>query len=389
MTNQVSAEARRVQFESQAYTFKSGDFRLLANAALGADWNDNVDLSHTGAASDFIVTPTAGFTATYPITQRNLLLANVTFGYRQYIDHDELSSWYLQSGSVLSFDIGIKEWNINLHERPSYVQDAGQQSLVAGAGAGSYGTFENTAGVLASWGIKDFTFSLGYDHQNIQSTTSSFDSQNHASEIVSSRAGFQVHPKVNTGVELSTAFTSYDQQQLNDNINYSAGVYADWQVSQAFRVQPRGGYTLYHFEGSSQSVQTSDLNSWYADLSISHDITRAITYSFDGGHEVRLGVESDVAEDWYVRPAVTWRFIKDLDFRTSLSYEHGKQGMGNITGNLTEKYDWFGANFSVSRALSTRFTLSLNYRLTIRSSDIPSNEYTQNVVGLLLAYALK
>ena len=386
MTNQASAEARRVQFESAAYTFKSGDFRLLANTSLGMDWNDNVNLSPDDGASDFIIMPTAGFTATYPITDRNLLQANVTFGYSKYIDHNELSTWYIQSGSELSFDIGIKDWNINLHDRVSYIQDAGQQALVAGPGAAEYGTFENTIGVLASWGLKDFGLSLGYDHQNLESTTSAFDSQNHDSEMFSARAGFQVHPKVNIGIELTTAFTTYDHQQLNNNINYSAGVYADWQVSQALHIQPRGGYTIYHFEQTSQSVQTSDFNSWYIDLNVSHDVTKAISYSIDAGHELQLGVQSDLTEDWYVRPAVAWKFIKGLDFTTSLSYEHGKQGVGNIGGNLTENYEWLGANFSLSHALSSRFTISLNYRLTIRSSDIPSNEYTQNVVGLLLAY---
>jgi hypothetical protein len=389
MTNLVSAESRRAQLESAPYTFKSGDFRLLANTSLGADWNDNVNLSPSDGESDFIVIPTAGFTATCPITDRNLLQANVTFGYRNYIEHNEFSAWYIQSGSELSFDIGIKEWNINLHDRVSYVQDPGEQALVAGPGAATYGTFQNTVGILASWGLKDFNLSLGYDHQNLQSTTSTFDSENHNSEMFSARAGFQVHPKVNTGIELTTAFTTYDQQQLNNNANYSAGVYADWQVSPTLHIQPRGGYTIYNFQQTSQAVQTSDVNSWYIDLNISHDVTKAISYSIDAGHELQLGVQSDLTEDWYVRPAVTWRFIKDLNFNTSLSYQHGKQGVGNVTGNLTENYEWLGANFSLSHALTSRFTLSLNYRLTIRSSNIPSNEYTQNVVGVLLAYTLK
>jgi hypothetical protein len=389
MTNQVSAESRRAQFESAAYTFKSGDFRFLATTSLGVDWNDNVNLSPGNAESDFIIMPTAGFTATYPITDRNLLQANVTFGYSKYVEHDELSTWYIQSGSELSFDIGIKEWNINLHDRVSYVQDAGQQALVAGPGAASYGTFQNTVGILASWGLKDFNLSLGYDHLNLLSTTSTFDSENHDSEMFSARAGFQVHPKVNTGIELTTTFTTYDQQLLNNNVNYSAGVYADWQVSQALHIQPRGGYTIYNFQQTSQTVQTSDLNSWYLDLNATHDVTKAISYSIDVGHEIQLGVQSDLTEDWYVRPAVTWKFIKALAFNTSLSYQNGKQGIGNVAGNLTEKYEWLGANFSLSHALSSRFTLSLNYRLTIRSSDIPSNEYTQNMVGLLIAYTPK
>jgi hypothetical protein len=147
--------------------------------------------------------------------------------------------------------------------------------------------------------------------------------------MLSARAGFQVHPKVSTGIELTTAFTSYDQPTLNNNVNYSAGLYTDWRASEALAMQLRGGYTFYNFLGTSQSVQTSDLNSWYLDANVSHAVTKAITYSLDAGHEVQLGMQSDVTEDWYVRPAVTWKFIKDLAFQTSLSYLHGNQGVGN------------------------------------------------------------
>jgi hypothetical protein len=189
-----------------------------------------------------------------------------------------------------------------------------------------------------------------------------------------------------TGVEGTAAFSSYDQMVLNNHNSYSAGVYADWQPGKAIRVQPRVGYAIYQFQRTSTNIQTSDLNSWYADLNITHQITDAISYSLDAGHEVQSGIQSDAVEDWYVRPGVHWSIIKNVSLNTSFSYEHGKQGRGNVLGNLTENFDWFGANLGVGYSIIKKLSLGLNYRLTLRSSDVSSREYTQNVIGLTLTY---
>jgi hypothetical protein len=196
------------------------------------------------------------------------------------------------------------------------------------------------------------------------------------------------------GIEGTASFTRYDKMVLNDNNSYSAGVYADWQPGKAFRIQPRIGYTIFSFQHTSQSsflqtnqpVQTSDLNSWYADLNITHQITDAIGYTLDAGHEVQSGIQSDLVSDWYVRPGIHWSIIKNVDLRTSLSYEHGKQGVGNVANNLVENFDWLGGEVSASYSVIKKLSLGLHYRFTLRSSDIANNEYTQNVIGLSLTY---
>jgi hypothetical protein len=321
----------------------------------------------------------------YPMTQNNLLSLSVGVGYDKYLDHDQYSTWNLQSGTELSFDIYVKDFWINLHDRVNYVQDTSQQPTISGTA--SYATLNNTAGLSVTWDLNKATLSAGYDHQNIISPTSQqFESQDGATEMLFARAGLEVYPGLTTGIEGTASFTRYDQMVLNDNNSYSAGVYADWQPGKAFRVQPRIGYTIFQFQHTSTNIQTSDLNSWYADLNITHKITDAISYSLDAGHEVQTGIQSDAVEDWYVRPAIRWDIIKNVDLNTSLSYEHGKQGAGNVSGNLTENFDWLGVNLGVGYSIIKKLSLGLNYRLTLRSSDIANNEYTQNVIGLSLTY---
>src|SRR5215831_19508723 len=304
----------QMDLENLPYTFKTGDLRLRVTPSLGIDWNDNVNAAKDNPEDDFILRPMLGFNLSLPVTERNLLQLNVNFGYDKYFRHDELSTWRIGSDSVLSFDIFIKDFQINLHDRFNYVQDSAQEAGVAGTG--KYGEIYNTVGLLTSWSLKDVNFSLGYDHQTTISPASEFSSNDRSSELFVGRTGYQFEPTITAGVEGTAALTRYNQAVLNDNNNYSAGVYGDWQPGSYLHVSARGGYTITEFQATSGSIRTKDLNSWYADVTITHAVTKAISYGMSVGHEVRLGVQTaDAIEDTYVRPTATWSFIRDWPFR--------------------------------------------------------------------------
>jgi hypothetical protein len=385
LAGDAAAEAQRIQQQSQPYTFKTGDFKLLITPSLGLDWNDNVYLSKDNTEDDFILSPTLALNASYPLTGYNLLNLSVTFGYDKYLNHNDLSRWNVQSGSALSFDVYVKDLWINLHDRVSYVQDPAIVAAVANTG--SYGTFQNTAGLSGTWDLEDVKLTLGYDHQNLRTTSSQFDYTDNSTEMIVTRAGLQVHPKLTLGVEGTVSLTTYDQKVLNDNKGYSAGVYGDWRPGSYFSVQPRFGYTLYDFEQTSFFVKAQNENAWYADLTLAHQATDFMSYSLSAGHELTLGIEADSIEDWYFRPNINWTVIKDVGLQTSLFYEHGKQGGGQLASLLEEHFDWYGGGLTLSYSPMKKVSVSLNYRLTLRSSDVPSRGYSQNVVGILVTYA--
>jgi hypothetical protein len=323
LVGDAAAEVRRTPQESLPYTVKSGDFRLLVEPSLDLDWNDNINIAKANALQDFILRPQVRLNASYPLTQNNLLSLNAGAGYDKYFDHDQYSTWFLQSGTELSFDAFVKDFWFNLHDRADYVQDTAQQPELAGTA--NYAMINNTAGLSVTWDLNKVTLSAGYDHENVFTVVQQYESQDRATEMGFARAGLQVYPGVKTGVEGTAAFTIYDQKVLNNNESYSVGAYADWQPGISFRVQPRVGYTIFQFQHTSTSIQTSTLNSWYADLRITHQVTDAIGYTLDAGHEVRTGIQSDATEDWYVRPGAHWNIIKRLDLNTSFSYEHGNR----------------------------------------------------------------
>jgi hypothetical protein len=384
MALDTARDVRREQVASPNYTFKNGDLRMLVTPSVGLDWNDNINASSSDQESDFILKPFVQFDLTYPLTQVNLLAVNLGVGYDYYLDHHENSALRIQSGSALSFDIFVRDFVINLHDRISYSQDSSQEAAVANTS--QFGNLDNTVGILTSWNLPKGTLSLGYDHQNIVSGESSFSSQDHASEIILGRGSYLVHPQVQAGLEATVSFTAYDQPTLNDNTAYSVGPFVSWQPGTALRMTARGGFTYYSFDQTSTSIQTENLSTYYLDLTVTHDATEVISYSLSAGRDVRLGVEADAIQEWYVRPNVTWRIFQHVSLTTGLSYEHGDQGVGNISGGLVETYDWFGGTIGVNWPIMKRLSLGLDYRLTFRESDQPDRGYTQNLVGLILTY---
>src|SRR6185503_1752811 len=136
----------RAQPDSSPYNFKSGDFRLLVVPTIGLDWNDNINISKTDRQDDFILKPLVQFNLGYPITENNVLNLNVGVGYDKYFQHDELDSWRVTSGSELSFDMFVKDFWINFHDRCQFSQDSATESAVANTA--EYGTINNTVGVL-------------------------------------------------------------------------------------------------------------------------------------------------------------------------------------------------------------------------------------------------
>lgn len=384
LAGEAAADSRKAQLEGTAYTFKKGDFRLGLSAAAGLDWNDNVYAEHDHPRDDLILRPRLGMLASYPLTDRNALSLDVNVGYDKYLRHNDLSTWYVQSGSALSFDFYVGDFWFNVHDLISYQQDSAEDPRISNTGA--FGALINTAGLSGTWDLADTTMSVGYDHQNYIATSSGFDYVTHASEMVVARAGFRVVPTLVLGLEGSGSWTAYDQNLLNNSFGYSAGAYAEYRPSSSFSVKARGGYTAYLFDQTSSTVRAQDVGSWYAGLTMTHHLTEVLSYNLDVGHELRLGILSDLVQDWYVRPSVTWNVIKDVTLSGSLAYEHGSLSGGRLVGVLEDTYDWYGYGMSLAYSPFKKMNMALNYRLTLRSSNVALTEYTQNMVGLLFTY---
>jgi hypothetical protein len=403
LADDAAARNQTQQLSSLPYNIRAGDLKLLAAPSLEVDYNDNVNLTKTGVQQDLILEPFLELTGTYPVTKNQLLSLSLGVGYNDYIKHSQYDTLLLTSGSLLSFDVGVGDFHINAHERASFYQDSSTQPGVAGTA--NYGGLDNTAGLTVAWNLEDVVLTLGFDHENFVASSGDFSYLNEASELPLARAGFRLTPKLNVGVESTASFTEYDERALSDDNSYSAGFYADWRLGSSFNVQPRAGYVIYQFGQTSRSlefttsgpvvvpvaepIQASTLNSWYVDLTVSHQISKNTSYALDAGHEIQLGVESELIQDWYFRPSISMRIVDDLRLNGSLFYERGNQSLGNTSENLSEAFDWYGGALTFSYPLGNKLIASLNYRLTLRDSNIQDRSYVQDLVGFRLTYQLR
>ena len=232
----------------------------------------------------------------------------------------------------------------------------------------------------------DFVPSLSYDHENNIVTTKRFDYQTGATESLVGRSGFRIHPQVTTGIEASGAFTTYDKPFLNNNTGYSIGGYAEWKPGAYLEITPRAGYSAYLFQQTSRYIRAVDLNSWYADLKLTHRLTDRFSYSFDVGRETRLGIQADTIQSWYIRPSLNWSGIENLSTSAYLTFQNDT--LGNNGANVSQKYDYIGAGLSLRYPIMKKLSASLHYRISTRPSSNASPGYTQNVVGIQIAYQL-
>ncbi len=370
---------------SQPCNFKKGDFTLTVAPSLGLSWNDDINFSKSEPLSDFILSPNVRLDAAYPVTAVNLLTLSVGVGYDKYFEHDNFSGVRVQSGSALAFDVYVKDFKIDLHDRFQVTQNSA--GLPAVAVTGPNGAFQNAAGLTVDWDLQDVTLTLGYDHQNYIPVSSVLAYATGATESVLPRVGFQLNPTLTVGLEGSASFTTYDQRVLNDNQGYSGGVYADWKPGKTgFSISLRGGYAIYQFQQTSYFIRAVNQSTWYADLTASYAITDWLSYSVSAGHELRLGLQADSIEDTYFRPSLHWNIIKDLTLGTSVSFEHGSQTGSALIGFGAETYDWITGSLDLSYPVFKKFSLGLSYRFTLRASNFAAREYTQDVVGVTLTY---
>jgi hypothetical protein len=384
----AAATAVQKQQQSSDYTYKNGDFSLFVIPSVSLQWNDNINLTKISPQSDFILTPMLGIQANYPIGKQNLLNVSVNVGYEKYFDHNQYSQFTVNggSGSGLSFDLVVKDVRFNIHDRFQYAQLGAQQAAVAGPGTGTYGTFVNTIGVTAFWDMSRLTLTLGYDHQNTLATSSQFNQVNQSSELFNVQAGYLVDSALTAGVQSTASLVNYQENQLNNNTVYSFGVYADWKPGDYFTIHSGFGYSLYDASQTSASIQSQTVNSWYANLTLTHQPVDYFSYALSGGHELTPGYQSGAIEDWYIRPSATWKLIENVGLTTSVFFEHGDDVGGQLASNSETRFDWYGGEVNLSYSPIKKVTTSLFYRLTFRTSNVYANEYTQNLVGVQLTY---
>jgi hypothetical protein len=398
LAGEAAAEARRQDIEHIPYNLLVGPVRFRFSATFGVEYNDNINLSDDARAviitptgpvlvktekqDDVILRPEVNLDAIWPITQLNTLRLDLGLSYAIYLDHSNANTngVLISPGSQLAFDIFVGDFRINIHDRPSLQQDPIAE--LALSNVVDYGRFENTAGVSVLWDLNKVLLTLGYDHYNYVSTTSTFDYLNRNAEELSGTASVFVASNTSVGIESYAVFNYYDQHVLNDSTDYAVGGFVETQLTTYLKLRAAAGYQAINFDNngvvSTLFGDSKNLSDYYANVLITHRINALIRQSISAGHESQLGVNSNYITLNYVRHTVSWNIIRNTLLSTEFFYEDADESGGFINEHLHR----YGGALTVGYQLTPHITLGLRYQYTQKDSDVPLRDYTQNRVSI-------
>lgn len=385
IAGETAAAARQVERTDRPYNLKLGPVTFGLTATAEVRYNDNFNLSENDRMSDFIIRPGSRLTTYWPLTERNSLSFIVGVAYEKYLSHSERDRFVIETDTLsgLSLDFYVKDFHFNIHDRFSYSLNPVNESELSQVQ--EFGGFQNTAGITADWDLNDLILTAGYDHFIFISDTGASDFLNRTLHQFITRASFLVNPTLTVGPEATATLTDYEQTVRSDNTSFSAGLFGNWQVSPNLTLGARSGYVGVSYDAQPGRPATSDLTSYYIGFTVDHSVNPILRYQLSGGREVRNGINSDGLELWYARLNLNWAVLRDITVNTPFTFEHGT-GSGGAGAVATESYNRYSIGLNLGYQLTQKIGTSLDYRLTLRDSDVALRDYYQHLIALRATY---
>ena len=377
-------QARQAATSIGYYNLMTGPVAWRFSAGLDTEYNDNVNLRPNNPDGDFIFRPSVDTSLLWPVTMNNSLNFSMGLGYSFYLRHTELDQLYITPGSQLSFDIYVKDFKLNLHDRLAVNEYAyGNPGLTNGA---NLVRLENTVGASGLWDLNQAAVTLGYDHVNYLSLEGN-QLPDSSSENLLATAGIRFWPELMTGIEAGGGLFNSSQSAIQPYPNasqWNTGLFLQWQVSEYLTTEFHAGYTVYSPEAKGIFTNATPVTGLYFDLSLTHQLNKFLTYTLSAGRSTDYANYGVPDEYYYVKFEPQWNVLHNFSLTTPISWEDGKQLSGSSLSQLT--FDQISAEISLGRQLTKKLSASLYDQIVHETANQANARYTVNIVGLNLSY---
>jgi hypothetical protein len=397
LAGQAAAEAKQRALADQNFNLRLGPVGLRFQSQLSIEANDNVRLEDNDPKSDVIVRPQFNIQGVWRVSEKNSLTFSTGIGYLVYLNSTEPNALFITPGSDLSFDLYVKDFTFNFHNRFSYSPDVSNQPQISGIG--TLETLENTSGLGVKWDLNKVILELDYDHNIHKVTTPGYSYNNSTMDLLSLSAGFVINPTTTAGLQVSGGMTKYEQNFFNDNSHVAAGPFYSIQLSDNFSLRASGGYVAYFYSnntGTNNSVysnntgtNSSSAGAFFGDLSLRQRVNASYAHSLSVGRLLQSGSFSETLDLIYARYEANWRLFQKTSLGFSLSYEHFTEVLRE--SNVADRY---GFGLSLSRPLTRKLGASLQYHYFLKdsslatgNSSLATGNYVQNQLALSLLYS--
>ncbi len=375
-------------FSSTRYNVKTGPVQMDYSASMGAAYNSNVNLSNDDPTPDLILTPRVGMGVYWPITRLNTLSIDVSLGYNYYLNEPDLGGQTILVSPTTEFlfNFYVKDVRITIFERPSITENPSDDPTVSDAV--NYTFLNNIAGFNATWDLNDVLLGFGYVNQIRYAINDEYANQNSVVNQVFANASFLLQPYLRVGLEGAASGTVYSQgessqgEALNDNVNYSLGLFAMGNITRYTIWSAGVGWQIVSFSESNNSSNTGNASNPYFYLNVSNELNRYFRHSFNASFESAPSNESNFVQGLTLGYNFGWTVINNWSLGGGLFFETGTES----PGPESEDFNRVGASLSLGYQVMKNMSANIYYNYIVKGSTVESDSYDQQILGLNLIY---
>ena len=92
--------------------------------------------------------------------------------------------------------------------------------------------------------------------------------------------------------------------------------------------------------------------------------------------------QSNFVQMFYVQYGFNWMLIRDWSLGGSIYYQNGQES----PGPNSENFDRVGATINLGYQLTKHWVFNIYYGITSKTSDVLSDSYNQQIIGLNVTY---
>ncbi|MGA2247234.1 MAG: hypothetical protein ABSH48_19760 [Verrucomicrobiota bacterium] len=385
-----STAARVAQLTTQPHW---GPVQFIAGAYAGSSYNDNINGAEYNREADEISRAGVSLNCAWAATDQSQLQFGTGIGYLDYQKYSANSGLQVTPDSALTYAVSLDEVVFTLFDQFSYSREV--QSEAALANVVTLPQLNNNGGVRAEWDPDQWVLLASYSQGDYVSDHAN-DFLNRSSEDLFARTGWRFAEATQLGVEASDSFADYQVVTQNNNQNLSFGGYLEWQVRPSLHLTLRGGPLFYEPDSAGQTKANSSVNSYYASVEITHQITDFLSQSLNLNRSLQAGLNQggSYLEQTTIGYLVSWSLTQRISVSASANYVDGQQPLAVSNGVYspfalsegTENYQQYGGGLQMTWRCTDHFSASVNYNHLQRTSNLAGRSYTDNTVGLQFNY---
>jgi hypothetical protein len=337
----------------------------------------------------------------WPATEQSEVDLSSSVGYAKYLRYSAHDQLQIAPGSVLSWKIGFEDGSLTFFDQFSDSQSV--ITVASVSGVSGLPRIDNTAGVRAEWDPGRWLFQLGASYDYFFSDAAIDDYLNRGTENFYVRGGHRLVEDTQAGLEASVSLTRYDLPLQSNNTSYSLGPYFQWQVTHFLQTSVRGGYTIYAFDANPNGQSAYNLDSYYANLTVTHQLTEFVSQNLAVERDISLGLAqgNNYTEQWFAKYSLDWTATPHLGLNLNLSWTAGNEPLTGYTAEIisgipvpvyfpytiNENYRQTGITPGITYQFTQKLGGTLSYSHWERTSNLAGTGYQNNILSLQLNYS--